>query len=104
MFACHDIDIDMNCLHINVRRLLDFVDVFRVFKERYEEWKTRVRSNPSLWIVVRSVWMVGLKPVEEKSRVVVLSFGVRRILLGVISSDIMRESGGEAFRLDEGAD
>nr|GEW39822.1 nucleic acid-binding, OB-fold protein [Tanacetum cinerariifolium] len=26
MFVCHDVG--MNCLHINVRRLLDFVDVF----------------------------------------------------------------------------
>ncbi|GJV00515.1 putative reverse transcriptase domain-containing protein [Tanacetum coccineum] len=29
MFACHDVD--MNCLHFIVRRLLDFVDVFEVF-------------------------------------------------------------------------
>nr|GEW63556.1 putative reverse transcriptase domain-containing protein [Tanacetum cinerariifolium] len=31
MFTCHDID--MNCLHINVRRLLDFVDVFVYFHD-----------------------------------------------------------------------
>nr|GFB59482.1 hypothetical protein [Tanacetum cinerariifolium] len=31
MFACHDVD--MNCLHINVRRLLNFVDVFGSFIE-----------------------------------------------------------------------
>nr|GEU99098.1 hypothetical protein [Tanacetum cinerariifolium] len=31
MFTCHDVD--MNCLHINVRRLLDFVDVFGYFHD-----------------------------------------------------------------------
>nr|GEX92875.1 hypothetical protein [Tanacetum cinerariifolium] len=31
MSACHDVDI--NCLHFNVRRLLDFVDVFGYFDD-----------------------------------------------------------------------
>ncbi|GJV35814.1 hypothetical protein Tco_0698727 [Tanacetum coccineum] len=31
-------------------------------------------------------------------------FGVSRILLGVIPGDIMRESGGEGFGVDGGAD
>ncbi|GJR00803.1 hypothetical protein Tco_0523787 [Tanacetum coccineum] len=30
MFACHEIG--MNCLHFNVKSLLDFVDVFRKFR------------------------------------------------------------------------
>ncbi|GJW81080.1 hypothetical protein Tco_0145055 [Tanacetum coccineum] len=33
-----------------------------------------------------------------------VDFGVSRTLLGVIPGDIMGESGGEAFRVDGGAD
>ncbi|GJR14759.1 hypothetical protein Tco_0797411 [Tanacetum coccineum] len=43
------------------------------FEEKREEWKTKVRWDLSLWLMVRSVWMVGLEPVEERSRVVVLT-------------------------------
>ncbi|GJR57143.1 hypothetical protein Tco_1499305 [Tanacetum coccineum] len=48
---------------------------------------------------VRSVWMVGLDLVEDKSKVVVLTLESVKSLLG----EIPKESGSEEFGVDRGA-
>ncbi|GJZ56048.1 hypothetical protein Tco_0611241 [Tanacetum coccineum] len=37
----------------------------RKFEETREEWKTRVRWDQCLWLMVRNVWMVGLEPMGK---------------------------------------
>ncbi|GJV51739.1 hypothetical protein Tco_1447480 [Tanacetum coccineum] len=79
------------------------LDVEVAMVEEKEEWKTRVRWDLSLWLVVRSVWMVGLEPVEEKSKVVVLS--LEKVDWDLVDSrDIKGESVVKAFGLEGGAD
>nr|GEZ96095.1 hypothetical protein [Tanacetum cinerariifolium] len=69
--------------------------------------KRSMKSNDGLSgrgfvvVVVKSVWMVKFRGEVKGSGV---DFGVSRTFLSEIPSDIMKESDGEAFRVDGGAD
>nr|GFA44198.1 hypothetical protein [Tanacetum cinerariifolium] len=63
MVACHDVD--MNCFHFNVRRLLDFVDVLAYFNDT-----DRVLIMRELYRVLSKLY-IGLYPCHIKEKMTI---------------------------------